>query len=316
MSFLRLPVFDELQNSRRVLVAGMGGGWDVYCGLPLYFGLRDAGKEVFLANLSFSTLLPGCGERVGPAAYAITSDSAGNPYYFPERHLCRWFLEQGEEVLIYAFVKTGVEPLRNSYSEIMARHDIDTVILIDGGTDSLMRGDEPELGTPAEDVASLVAVHGLGGVRKLLCCLGFGIDRHHGVCHTYFLEAVAELTRLGAFLGTWSLMAEMPEVQRYTDACVYALRAAKTLPSIVTSSILSAIAGQFDDFHATHRTASSTLFINPLMTQYWAFRLEAVAARLMYAPALQETLTLDAVQAEIARFRSETPRRAWRVLPM
>ncbi|MFF7988525.1 hypothetical protein ACFZDG_01885 [Kitasatospora xanthocidica] len=35
------------------------------------------------------------------------------------------------------------------------------VLLVDGGTDILMRGDEAGLGTPEEDMASLAAVAGL-----------------------------------------------------------------------------------------------------------------------------------------------------------
>lgn len=39
--------------------------------------------------------------------------------------------------------------------------EIDCVILVDGGTDSLMRGDEVELGTPTEDMSSIAAIHQL-----------------------------------------------------------------------------------------------------------------------------------------------------------
>jgi hypothetical protein len=50
MDQLRLPA--DLEQSRRVLVAGAGGGFDVYAGLPIYERLRGLGKEVFLGNLS------------------------------------------------------------------------------------------------------------------------------------------------------------------------------------------------------------------------------------------------------------------------
>ena len=32
-----LPFFQKLSDSRRVLIAGAGGGFDVFSGLPLYF---------------------------------------------------------------------------------------------------------------------------------------------------------------------------------------------------------------------------------------------------------------------------------------
>ncbi|GAB3876495.1 hypothetical protein GCM10029964_023510 [Kibdelosporangium lantanae] len=50
------PLFTRLAPASRVLVAGAGGGFDVYAGLPLAVGLTALGKEVHLANLSFADL--------------------------------------------------------------------------------------------------------------------------------------------------------------------------------------------------------------------------------------------------------------------
>src|SRR3954447_26351887 len=113
MSCLQLPFFAELERARTILIAGAGGGFDVFSGLPLYFGLRSAGKTVHLANLSFSHLEAATGRRLAPAALEVTADSAVRPGYFPEYHLCRWFREQGEEVPIHCFDRTGLLPLRD-----------------------------------------------------------------------------------------------------------------------------------------------------------------------------------------------------------
>src|SRR4051794_25089667 len=170
---LEIPFLQQLHQSRRVLVAGAGGGYDVFCGLPLYFALRDAGKQVWLANLSF-TSLEGCsGRRHTPALLEVDADSQGPGYinYFPEGYLCQWFREQGEEVSVYCLHKTGVVPLRKAYEHLLGALNFDTLLLVDGGTDSLMRGDEDGLGTPHEDVASLAATFELPVPRKLLACL-------------------------------------------------------------------------------------------------------------------------------------------------
>ncbi len=45
MSLLTVPLFDSLRQSERVLLAGAGGGFDIFSGLPLYFALRNAGKK-------------------------------------------------------------------------------------------------------------------------------------------------------------------------------------------------------------------------------------------------------------------------------
>ncbi|MFJ1866338.1 hypothetical protein ACIOD1_17055 [Streptomyces sp. NPDC088097] len=50
------PLFARLANVERILVAGAGGGFDVYSGLPIALSLLHQGKEVHLANLSFSAL--------------------------------------------------------------------------------------------------------------------------------------------------------------------------------------------------------------------------------------------------------------------
>lgn len=317
MQCLTLPFFREIENAQTILLAGAGGGFDIFSGLPLYFGLRNLGKRVHLANLSFSPLFTATGRWLSPALMEVTADTAGRSYYFPEKYLAQWFVTQGEQIPIYCFERTGVQPLLAAYQTLIDLLHIDTIILIDGGTDSLMRGDEPGLGTPEEDIASLAAVHQLQLDTKLLVCLGFGIDTFHGVCHAHFLEAVSELTRHDGFLGTWSLTKEMPEVQRYREATEAVLHAMPSHPSIVSTSILSALAGLFGDIQATQRTADSKLFINVLMTLYWCFRVDSVAQRLLYLNDILHTQTSRDLTSAIERFRDSLPQRKdWVDLPM
>jgi hypothetical protein len=313
---LDLPFFAELASARRILLAGAGGGYDVFCALPIYFGLRDAGKQVFLSSLSFSNL-GHVKDRITPALARVTADADGSRYYFPERYLCEWFRQRGEEVCVYCFERTGVKPQRAGYLRLVEKLQLDTIVLVDGGTDSLMRGDEVGLGTPHEDVASIAAVEDLAVERKMLACLGFGIDYFHGVCHAHFLEAVAELTRQGASLGTFSLLPDMPEVKLYQEAARAVFEAMPGHVSIVSSSILSAIEGHYGDFHATDRTAGSTLWINPLMSLYWCFRLAPVARRILYLTEMKDTQTYldvdDVIQSNRAR---QTAVRPWVDIPV
>lgn len=300
---LRSPFLEALTGARNVLIAGIGGGFDIFSGLPLYFGLQADGKQVHLANLSFSLLPPEPEARLAPAVLRVTATTPRVSDYFPEKHLLQWFRGQGEDIAIYCFERTGVRALLDAYRALVAHLGVDTVILVDGGTDSLMRGDEYGLGTPQEDIASITAVHELDVERKLLVCLGFGIDHYHGVCHAHFLEAVAELTRSGGFLGLLSLVAEMPEVRRYREATetVFALMPQNI--SIVSSSILSALQGQYGDVHATPRTQGSRLWINPFMPVYWCFKLGPVAERILYRAALLETRSYMDINVVIDTFR-------------
>ena len=204
-----LALLTKLASAKRVLLAGAGGGFDFMCGLPLREALRARGKEVFLANLSFTYLGGTDATYVAPNLAAVDATTSGESKYFPERYLCEWLESRGERGEVLCFDKVGVRPLRAAYRAIIERHNIDAIVLIDGGTDILMRGDEAGLGTPAEDMTSLAAVHGLDVKTKLVACLGFGIDAFHGVCHAQFLEAVAGISREGGFLGASSLLARL-----------------------------------------------------------------------------------------------------------
>lgn len=305
-----------MEQGQRILLAGAGGGFDIFCGLPLYFALRDAGKEVYLGNLSFSALAAGLGRPLADAVVEVRADSPGSSHYFPERELSRWFRTQGEEVPIFCFERTGVRPLVDAYHALVAHLNLDTIILVDGGTDSLMRGDEVGLGTPQEDIASIAAVDEVEVPRKALVCLGFGIDQYHGVCHAQFLEAVANLSQSGGLLGIFSLMEEMSPVQRYRAATEAVFKAMPHEVSIVSSSILSALAGHYGNYHATRRTSGSKLWINPLMTLYWCFRLTPVAQRILYLDEMKATTTYEEVRSVIRLFRQRTPARPWEAIPV
>ena len=312
------PFFAELEQAQRVLIAGMGGGFDVFCGLPLYFALRETGKTVHLANLSFSDLQSSSGRELTPFLVEIDARTRGFEQYFPELHLARWFFAQGEDITIYGLGRTGVKPLLEVYEKLVELVQPDAIVLIDGGTDSLMRGDEVGLGTPEEDALSLATVHALEtSAAKYVVCLGFGVDNFHGVCHAQFLEAVAALTPYGHYLGSWSLTPNMPGVQRYWDAAEHVFQAMPSRPSIVSSSVLDAIYGQFGNYHRTSRTAGTELFINPLMGLYWAFRLEGVAERNLYLESLRDTQSFSDVRYAIELFR-DTQRniKPWEPLPM
>jgi hypothetical protein len=42
---MKIPFFSELEGANNILIAGAGGGFDVFCGLPLYFAAKSAGRE-------------------------------------------------------------------------------------------------------------------------------------------------------------------------------------------------------------------------------------------------------------------------------
>ncbi len=315
----QIPLFQKLKNSQRILLAGAGGGYDIYCGLPLYFALKAMGKEVHLANLSFTYLPMTNSEQIFEQCYRVQAGDKSNHLvnYFPEKYLADWFAtELQEKVSIYAFELSGVQPTKKIYDWIVEKHAIDTIVLIDGGTDSLMFGDEEELGTPLEDSCSLLAVHKTSVAQKLLVCLGFGVDRFHGVSHFRFLENTSKILQTGGFLGSFHLLPSMPEVQKYMSAVEYVNQRMER-QSIVSNSIVSAIEGKFGDFHRTLRTSGSELWINTLMSIYWCYEVKSIVHQLKYANYIANSQTRGQLNQGLYDYRQQlTSVREMRTIPV
>ncbi|MEV8127691.1 DUF1152 domain-containing protein [Streptomyces sp. NPDC085944] len=311
------PLFDRLSGAERILVAGAGGGFDVYSGLPLALSLLHQGREVRLANLSFSSLagLP-ADAWAAPDLAVVTPETAPHRSYFPERTLAQWLRGHGYPAVVHAFPQTGVQPLRAAYEALIALHGIDAVVLVDGGTDILLRGDEAGLGTPEEDLTSVAALAALDDVpHRLVVSLGFGVDAYHGVNHVQVLENVAALEREGAYLGAFSVPRTTREGALYLDAVAHAQEHTPERPSIVNGSVAAAVRGECGDVRFTDRTRGSELFVNPLMSLYFAFDLPGLAARCLYLDRIEDTHLMRQVRSRIAEFRKTGVTRPPRAFP-
>lgn len=311
------PLFARLADAENILVAGAGGGFDIYSGLPLALALLHGGKKVHLANLSFSALggLP-LDAWIAPELASVTPESAPHHPYFPERTLAQWLDAHGYASTVHAFPQTGVIPLRAAYRALVELHGIDAVVLVDGGTDILMRGDETGLGTPEEDLTSVAALAALDEVpTRLVVAVGFGVDAYHGVNHVQVLENIAALERDSAYLGAFSLPRASREGALYLDAVDHAQRSTADHPSIVNGQVAAAVRGAFGDVRFTERTRGSELFVNPLMSLYFAFELPGLAARCLYLDRIEETYLARQVHSRIAQFRNTVTVRKPRMFP-
>ncbi|WP_433042961.1 DUF1152 domain-containing protein [Dactylosporangium sp. CS-033363] len=298
------PLFAALGSARSILIAGAGGGFDVYAGLPLALALWERGADVHLASLSFSEL-----ELIDRAAWVdehvveVRPETTSPDWYFPEGVLARWLHAHELPSTVFAFPPLGVQTLREAYRYLIARLGIDAIVLVDGGTDILLRGDESDLGTPVEDITSLAAVAALDVPVKLVSALGFGIDAHDGVNHSQVLENLAALTLAGGYLGALSIPAGSREALLYRDLVSYAHGATAQRPSIVQGQIAAAIGGEFGDVRFTGRTSGSTLFVNPLMAMYFTVDLDSLAARCLYLDRIEHTIGRRQVISRIQAYR-------------
>ncbi len=296
---LNLPILERLKRCKSVLIAGMGGGFDIFCGLPIYFELRRRDQEVHLANYSFSDVIyfEG-GKRLTDTLVGLTAEVPGFALDFPELHLARWFQEAcNEAVTIWSFHKTGTCTLLKNYRALTEHLAIDGILLIDGGVDSLMRGDEAATGTLIEDAISLFVVNELAEVKtRLLGTVGLGAEQD--IAYAHVLENIARLTEAGGFLGACSLTPQMEAYQAYEEALLYVQTQECQEPSVINSSVVSAVQGHYGDYHLTSKTKGSSLWISPLLPIYWFFDLVTVAQHNLYLSQLRHTETfMDAVRA-------------------
>ncbi len=277
---LNLPIFDQVANCKNLLIAGMGGGFDIFCGLPIYFELKKRGLNVHLANYSFSPFEHlSKGVTLIESLVGITADTESPYHYSPERYLAKWFREKRtEEITIWSFENTGVRPLLENYQTLVDYLQIDGILLIDGGVDSLLRGDEVEVGTILEDSISLIAVSELKQIPvRLIACVGMGAEIE--IAYGQVFESIAKLTELDAFLGACSLTKRMSVYQDYEDALLFVQSRPAQDPSVINSSVISAVQGKYGNFHLTSKTNGSHLSISPLMPLYWFFELPAIVRR-------------------------------------
>lgn len=317
MPTLNLPILDRLDGARSILITGIGGGFDVFAGLPLYFALQARGYNVHLANYSFSDVetYPS-GIRITDTLVGITSEHPHPVVYFPELHLARWFAAtRNEAIPIWAFHKTGVQPLRNNYQLLIEHLAIDTILLVDGGVDSLARGTEAEPGTFIEDSVSMAGLAELpASIRQILVCIGFGTERE--LTHAHILENIADLVQRDAYLGACALTRGMPEYQAYESAVVMVQQQPLQDTSVISSSIISSVRGEYGNYHLTERTQGSQLWISPLMSLCWFFDFPIVAAQNLAIPAIRASSTFhEAIRAAMELRRRVSLRRA-RMIPL
>ncbi|MGE5184748.1 MAG: DUF1152 domain-containing protein [Acidobacteriota bacterium] len=291
----------RLGHPRRVLLAGCGGGYDVLGAVPLHHALGTAGVDVELASLSFCYLngLDGAvQDRELPNLYAVGGDAATAHAYCPEAHLARWLDgEHGGTHRVWCFDKTGVRPLARAYAALVARLQLDAIVLVDGGIDAVLRGDETRLGTPAEDLTSLAAATAQD-VPVALACLGMTAELRDGISHAQALERFAELARAGAYLGTAALVAGTPACDAYVRAVEHVFAGqAEQKQSHVHRVITRALRGEFG-------AVAPHTWLSPLASMYWLADAREVARSHLFLDQLRATDSIWEVGARIEAARA------------
>jgi hypothetical protein len=210
--------------------------------------------------------------------------------------------------------RVGVAPLKQAYAQLVKHLAIDAIILVDGGVDSIMRGDEMGSGTLVEDSISLAAIAPLDVPVKILACIGFGTEVEEGVCHYNALENMAGLMKAGGFLGGCALTPQMEAFQQFEAACRYVWEQPDHAKSHISTRIVPAVNGEFGNFHL-YSEDRTTVCISPLMGLYWFFDAGVVISRNRLIEYLQDTRTSAEAIMICSSFKKRVAQRPRRSLP-
>jgi hypothetical protein len=280
----------ELKIGNNVLIIGAGGGFDVYAGLPLaYTWMMNPPKfpiEIVLANY-FPQRNPDFVLR------ETEKDDYPQSEYQPK------IAEQiGVATHSYTVGRHGVQLVRKAYQEIVDKFSIDTIILVDGGVDALMHGDEENSGTVLEDFIAILAASKINVPNKYLVCLGFGCEQEEELNHYRVLENIADLSKTGDFFGSCSLTRNMRAFEYYREQCENAWEGKRK--SHIHTRIIPAVLGKFGDYSMYDDIDAKVFgedqhidktFISPLKGIYWFFSLEGVVRRNNYREILEPSST-------------------------
>jgi hypothetical protein len=303
----------RLPNAKRILLAGCGGGYDILGAIPLVHELRGRSIDVHLASLSFcylNGLDRAQQDSDHPNLYGVSADAATERAYCPEAWLASFLdREYGTPHTIWSFDKTGVRPLAAAYRALADRLSLDAIILIDGGIDAILRGDEVSLGTPSEDLTSLAAATALE-IPILMACVGLSAELRDGIAHAQVFERMSELARQNAYAGASALVPGFPSTDVYLRGVEYVFANQQLQKrSHVHHVITRSTRGDFGQ-DAPH------VWLSPLASMYWLFDAHVVARTHLFLDLLRPTDTIWEVAARVEGARKDLAIRTREAIPL
>lgn len=249
------------------MFVGVGGGYDIYGAIPLLESI--------------------------PGNHILVSYASDKDFHFRKAILDDFpsFALTDAYEHVYVIGRHGVKLVTTALNEILKEHDIQTIVGIDGGVDSLMKGDEENTGTILEDFIVMAALDELPVKNKYLVNLGFGAEAEEGIEADTVFKNISDLS--DHFLGSCSLTKNTAEFPKYKALCEFAWEFARK--SHIQSRVLAAIDGNFGGHDIEgidarlHEVAEKQADLNVLMGVYWFFDLNGVMAANKVIPHIRQS---------------------------
>ena len=241
--------------TKKTLVLGCGGGYDIYTCLWWYVKLSKEQQDLcFLANYSFTRDLTSYQYTDSSTyIYEINKDTKftkNNQDYFPEYHLS---CELNKPIYTIRLIPNPL--LENELQRFIETNDIKQIILVDGGVDAMIHGNELEFGTPVEDSQTVIACHNISkklNVECMLICSALHID---DVTPHIFIENWNNMEKLG--IECKKMLIQNDE---HTETIKKIIQR-PNISSIINESIVSAVEGKRGKDCDNHRLYPSRIHI-------------------------------------------------------
>ncbi|AYV83299.1 MAG: DUF1152 domain-containing protein [Hyperionvirus sp.] len=278
-----------MEYEDNILIGGCGGGYDIFTGLPLYFRLKGR-YNVFLSSFSLGDKKGFVGfEKVTDSSFVVDASIVKLDTVnlnFPEYLLAK---ELGEK--IYCFVDDGLGHLVKDYEVLIGLSKIKTVILCDGGCDSLMRGSEEHLGTIVDDIMNVYAVRSLY-LKKMvsycyLGCLGMDVDTFIDINYSDMVDNIDRLRSVGGLIECFDLDEKEVETKKYIEI----FEKCNPKFSIINCCIVGAIRGHRGNYMNSHLRErlggkiydkSPSIKISDITHKFHIFNLESVVKQNLF----------------------------------
>lgn len=304
-----MDAFIEQFKGKTVLLAGCGGGYDVFGSLLLYFRLIPVAKSVLLTNFSFvgresadQAVREGHGKQLSKFGYCFSSYPEGlATRFFPEGQLAMTIKHEVHAILIHE--DPALEEILEAYETILKQSGpVDAIFLVDGGCDVLMTGCEEGLGTPVEDMMNLAAIHALPGIpsdNKYLVVVGADVDCAHGIMHQD-LESRMQVLAPSLVLSHVLSIADSG-VRDYERAVLNC----QPQHSIVQSLVLAAVNGHrglFTPPHLVSRIGENIVPLTERLCTMFIYPLRQIYGDVLYMDQITLAMKPDTVDDIISEF--------------
>jgi len=288
--------------SSNIILAGCGGGYDVFCTIPLFY--KNIKKNKIIVSLSFTDEkyllnLTKKNEvtKLHNNLFLIDAKKIKNVTnnYFPE-----YYLSKHLNHVVYIILKeTTINEIIKAYNIIIHNSKrINELYLVDGGCDLLLSGNESDLATPVEDMMHLSAVRYLPITNKYACAIGMPCDCID-LKKSELINRLDDLSNILVYQKIWSLKDE--NVNKYYQI-VNKSRIDKTVVNSLICSALEGKTGYYLPEQLKYRLSKNNVEIDELMVTFVQFDLIKLSHTISYLDLLNRDDNTDKIDSYIMNF--------------